>query len=99
MLPQQNEQLSDGPQNVATPEKQGYSIVIKVDADGGLSVGVETAAQEQAENPGSESGESTYRPAADVKDALTQALAIYKADGQATADAQFDAGFSGQEGA
>lgn len=89
----------------AAPEEAGYTICIRVGADGSLSVGVENEAAEAAEPaaPGAPEGEAdeyaSFRPAKDIKDALTQALAIYKADGQATADAQFDAGFSGQEGA
>ena len=78
----------------------GYTICIKVAGDGSLSVGLENEAAEMAAAPGSADGEaaeeSGYRPAEDIKDALTQALSIYKADGQATAESQFDSGFSGK---
>ncbi|MCY1166641.1 hypothetical protein D9M73_65870 [compost metagenome] len=81
------------------PEDDGsYEICIRVSADGRLSVGVEKgSAEEQGED------ESAYRPAENIKDALTKALDIFKADGKSeAADDAFNAGFSGmsqQQGA
>lgn len=87
--------------NAAPAEAQGYTICLHVGPGGELSVGLDDddSENEATEDPnadpaGGESAEgSNMRPAKDIKDALTQILAIYKADGQASADAQFDAGF------
>ena len=85
------------PQDPMTPEMEtepmddgSYTICIRVDADGSISVGLE----QEATGPADEY--AGLKPAADVKDALTQALAIYKQDGKATAESQFDAGFTGK---
>lgn len=77
----------------AGPESQddgSYTICIHVAADGALSVGLEQEAADPADEY------AGMKPAEDIKDALTQALAIYKADGKATAEAQFDQGFTGK---
>lgn len=81
------------------PEDDGsYEICIRVSGDGSLSVGVEKgSAEEQGED------ESAYKPAENIKDALTKALEIFRADGKSeAADDAFNAGFSGmtsQQGA
>jgi hypothetical protein len=67
-----------------------YTICIHVAADGALSVGLEQEAADPADEY------AGLKPAEDIKDALTQALAIYKQDGKATAESQFDAGFTGK---
>ena len=85
------------PQDPMTPEMEtepmddgSYTICIRVDADGSISVGLE----QEATGPADEY--AGLKPAEDIKDALTQALAIYKQDGKATAESQFDAGFTGK---
>jgi hypothetical protein len=74
---------------VDTPQEQpagnGYLILIHCDADGNLSVGTETDAEEAQEQPGEEAAD--MQPAKDIKDALTQALQIYKQDGKKDATA------------
>lgn len=75
----------------------GYTICVRVAGDGSLSVGTEKeSAEDAAEEYGAGSG---FKPAQDIKEALTMALEIFKADGQAGADdAQFDAGFASRGG-
>lgn len=62
----------------------GYEICIKVAGDGSLSVGVESPQAEAAEvgAMGGADDDSSYKPAANIKEALTMALEIFKADGQ-----------------
>ena len=75
-------------------EATGYTICIKVGADGSLSVGTERESAEEAAEE-----YASFTPAENIKDALTQALEIYKSDGQAeAAEAEFDAGFAGRGG-
>lgn len=98
-------QATDPAMMGADPETQetadtGYTICIRVEADGTLRVGVEDesaeATAEQGEDPGMEADEyASFQEAKDIKEALTMALQIYKADGQAAAEAQFDNGFKG----
>lgn len=89
------------PQNAGPPKESeitadesgkgdgSYEICIRVYSDGKLAVGVESGGAE-------EQGESNYKPAESIKDALTKALEIYKADGKGeAADDAFNAGFSG----
>lgn len=73
----------------------GYTIAIRVGADGKLSVGVE---RESAEDVAEEYAGFEQMP--DIKAALTRLLEIYKADGEVpeAADAQFDAGFASRGG-
>lgn len=70
----------------------GYTICVRVSADGSLSVGTERESAEEAAEE-----YASFTPAENIKDALTQALEIYKSDGQAeAAEAEFDAGFAGR---
>lgn len=85
----------------------GYEICIRVGGDGKLSVGVESGQAEATEAaPGMEPGATPmpeeaggqYMPVESIKEALTMALDIYRADGQmpgdgGMADAEFDAGY------
>lgn len=85
----------------------GYEICIAVGADGSLSVGAERAGAEaaQAMPPGggqpmemmASGEEAAYLPAGSIKEALTMALEIYRADGQMPDDggqADFDSGYT-----
>lgn len=70
----------------------GYTICIHVDAQGDLSVGVTPAS---ADDGDADDDTSDYKPASTIKDALTDALEIYKANGQQSdADGDMDAGFA-----
>lgn len=90
----------------AVPEAEGgYTICIKVGADGQISVGVEDEAAEAqagAESPEQESAEeSSLQPVGSIKEALTAALDIYRSNGQAPEDSgamqdEFTSGFKGQ---
>lgn len=72
----------------------GYTICVRVSADGSLSVGTERESAEEAAEE-----YASFTPAENIKAALTQALEIYKSDGQAeAAAAEFDAGFAGRGG-
>ena len=73
----------------------GYTIEISVIDDGKISVGVETAAEEDAEESGQGGGDQGESPAAeageaksfkDIKSALTYVLMIYKNDGEPPED-------------
>lgn len=89
----------------AEPVESGYKIIIAVDGQGKISVGVENEAAPAApadatgapvEDEVAEMG--AMKPARDIKDALTQALEIFKNDGesaQSSADADFQSGFGG----
>lgn len=87
----------------AEPVESGYKIIIAVDGQGGLSVGVENESSEPpegttpgAEDEGAEMG--AMKPARNIKDALTQALDIFKNNGEAaqsSGDADFQSGFGG----
>jgi hypothetical protein len=74
------------PAAAEAPEQAGYCIQIHVSVDNKLSVGVESDAQEAAEQPGAEA--AAMSPAQNIKDALTQALQIYKAGGKPDATAE-----------
>jgi hypothetical protein len=79
-----------GAESTENAGPQGYCIEIHVSADGKISVGVESEAEESSEEQGEggeggEPSDDNLSPAKDIKDALTQALAIYKADGAADA--------------
>lgn len=76
----------------------GYEICIRVDGQGKLAVGVESNAQEAAEANGQMEPSAEYTPVESIKEALTMALDIYRADGQMAGDggqdsAEFEAGF------
>lgn len=89
-LPQDPMAPAMEPAEPAPVDDGSYTICIRVDADGSISVGLE----QEATGPADEY--AGLKPAEDIKDALTQALAIYKQDGKATAESQFDAGFTGK---
>lgn len=95
------------PEDDAGAAESGYAILIRVDGQGQISVGVENESggapepamgAEPAEDEMSEMG--SMQPAPNIKAALTMALDIYKSNGTATDTAgnsdQFKAGFSGQ---
>lgn len=72
----------------------GYTICIRVGADGSLSVGTERESAEEAAEE-----YANFTPAEDIKAALTKALEIYKSDGQAdAAEADFAAGLASRGG-
>jgi len=86
--------------------ESGYKIIIAVDGQGKISVGTESESAPAPamgpdgtpvpEDEGAEMG--AMKPARDIKDALTQALEIFKNDGEAvqsSADADFQSGFGG----
>lgn len=79
----------------------GYTICIRVEADKSIRVGIE---QEPAgQTPQETEGEyANLKPAANIKDALTMALEIYKADGEQmepdAGDEAFDQGFANRGG-
>lgn len=108
MTAQPQQETPDPAMAQADDDAGSYTIEIEVSADGSMTVSVETAAQEGAEQPGADESadEAQSRPASSIKEALTIALEIFKADGkmpQAGADEQaFNAGYqakSGQPGA
>ena len=80
-----------------------YEICIRVNKDGTMSVGVESADQEAAEEQASGvEGEPGSQTVDTIKKALTLALEIYKADGQMPqsgddAQADFESGFTGKK--
>jgi hypothetical protein len=94
--PPDPEDMQDGGADEASEQDQsqgGYCIEIHVSADGSLSVGVEPESEEYDEGQGAP---DKGTPAKNIKDALTQALEIYKSNGQAPeggSDAEFDSGF------
>lgn len=72
----------------------GYEICIKVDAQGGISVGREDAREESAE-PAMSGEEGEYTPAGSIKEALQIALTIFKGSGKAPSAAEDEqAGFN-----
>lgn len=72
----------------------GYTICVRVSADGSLSVGTERETAEEAAEE-----YANFTPAEDIKAALTKALEIYKSDGQAdAAEADFAAGLASRGG-
>lgn len=84
----------------------GYTIEISVMADGKISVGCESASEENAEESGggeaSEAGgepSGEAQPCKGIKDALIMALEIFKNNGEMPApddsDEQFASGYGG----
>lgn len=96
------------PQGGGMPaETGGYKICIRVGVDDSLSVGVEREGAEAPQDMPLGGGqpmemmaageEMAYQPAASIKEALTIALDIYRADGQMPDDggqADFDSGYT-----
>lgn len=85
----------------------GYEICIRVGADGALSVGVEREGAEEAQAMPPGGGQpmemmaadegAAYVPVGSIKEALTMALDIYRAEGQMPDDggqAEFDSGYT-----
>ena len=94
------QQVQDPSAAQAEPQDDGgYTIEIDVTSDGQISVSVETDGQEDAEQQGGGEDEGNAMPAKNIKDALTIALAIFKANGQMpapdTSDSDFNEGFGG----
>lgn len=80
----------------------GYEICIRVDGEGKIAVGVESNDQEAAEANGQAEPSAEYTPVENIKEGLTLALEIYRADGQMPDDgsqgnADFDSGFTRRE--
>ncbi len=85
--PEQPDMMAGQGQPEPEPQAQeGYTICIAVAGDGSLSVGTEGAPE-------------GYKPAANIKDALTIALGIYKADGQPMDDEADEEAFTAGLGA
>lgn len=88
---------SDSPQDSDSDNSQGsagYTICIKVDGQGDISVGVTPASADDGDE---DDDSSDYAPAKNIKDALTVALDIYRNDGQVKdSDADFNEGYSSQ---
>lgn len=61
-----------------TGEYSGWEICIRVDADGKLSVGVEEDSTPQTEGLEGDEDKSGYKPAENIREALTMALEIYR---------------------
>ena len=84
------------PDPAAAEDDGSFTVCIKCLADGTFMVGKEGAEQAD-ESPEAEASEdSGMQPADTKKQALTIALGIINASGRDTAEAQFDAGFSGR---
>lgn len=94
--------------NAAETASPGYKICIAVDAQGQITVGTEDEDAAPPAAPGAMSAgqpaseddsDESMQPVANIKDALTMALQIYKSNGQMSAPSdeqdQFKAGFSG----
>lgn len=108
--PTQTDMAADPNAAPAEAESAGYEIIIKVAADGTLSVGVEqeSAAEEAQEVQGGMTAggevenESAFKPVASIKEALTYALDIFRADGDTSGlgqeDADFNSGYKPQMG-
>ncbi len=78
-MPMEGEPMEPMGEEGQMPEGDGsYTICIRVDASGKLSVGVEQGSAEEGEY-------GNFMPAKDRKDALTMALEILKADGDESA--------------
>lgn len=72
-------------------ENSGYEICIKVSGDGKISVGVIPGAPEAMEE---EAEGNTYTPVESIKDGLTLALDLYRADGKMGDAGQEESEFS-----
>jgi hypothetical protein len=72
----ENESAEGAPDAEAPEGSGGFEIEISVDGQGGITVGSESASDEASESAGSE--EAQGQPAANIKEALTIALGIYK---------------------
>lgn len=79
----------------------GYTICIKVGADGQIKVGLENPeSQEMESEEQQEYEDSDLMPVKDIKEALTTALEIFRSQGSAPADKsamqdQFASGYKG----
>lgn len=78
---------SSAPLETPAEDDGSYTIEIKVDASGGIQVGVETGAQEAQESEaGAEDGEQ-YQAVANIGEALRLVKDIYSNAGQNTSGA------------
>lgn len=59
-------------------EYSGFEICIRCEADGKLSVGVEEDSTPQTEGLEGDEDKSSYKPAENIREALTMALEIYR---------------------
>lgn len=88
-IPQTKAPMATNPMDMMAPEAQdaapeetgGYSIEIKVGADGSITVAQESGEMEAAEHENVEAPEG--QPAKDIKEALKMVLAIYNGNGTA----------------
>lgn len=91
---------SAAPEAADNTGESGYCIEIHVKGDGTISVGVESEADESAEDQGGEPAENEM-PVKSIKDALSMALDIFKSGGQMQAPGsdmeQMSAGYTGQK--
>ncbi len=62
----------------AEGDYSGYEICIRVDAQGMLSVGIEDDSTPQTEGLEGDEDKSGYKPAENIRDALTMALDMYR---------------------
>jgi len=95
-MPQDENEMMGAPDAETGPGEPSlaYEICIRVMTDQSIAVGVESAEQEAAEEQSSGmEGEPGAKPAANIKDALTQALEIFKAGGKMADDGGDDAAF------
>lgn len=76
---------SSAPLETPAEDDGSYTIEIKVDASGGIQVGVETGAQEAAESEGEDGGQ--YQAVANIGEALRLVKDIYSNAGQNTSGA------------
>lgn len=82
--PTDAEMASDAPLETPAEDDGSYTIEIKVDASGGIQVGVETGAQEAQE---ADEGEEQYQAVANIGEALRLVKDIYSNAGQNTSGA------------
>ena len=97
MMPQQPAEMQKPMQEEGAPTG-GYEICIYVGADGQISVGVETAEYEAAEEEGAQAAgmeKESMQPVGDFQEAIKTAMDIYKANGKmAEGQAEESKGFA-----
>ena len=95
MMPQQPAAMTEQEEGAPTG---GYEICIYVGADGQISVGVETAEYEAAEEEGAQAAgmeKESMQPVSDFQEAIKTAMDIYKANGKmAEGQAEESKGFA-----
>lgn len=99
MNPEMEEPLQP---EVAELEETGFEIIIKVDGQGQISVGVEREGEAEVEGEamGLEA-ETQFTPASSIREAMQIALDAYRAQGDMSAstvaDDSFNAGFESRK--